>query len=109
MALRKLFFSMSLLISYPSIGGITPVSLSNNIVGGYTDKIFYDPGDTVRVFVNASGTFTNYRMYLNDVILSKVDSLNVNIAPQTIVNTLPWTNGYGYSQSFIYVIPGALP
>lgn len=79
----------------------------NNIVDGYTDKQSYNPGDTVKVYINGNGNFSNYLVYLYDILMKKKDSLSSTIYPQTISANNPWLN-YGYSKTFNYIIPSHL-
>lgn len=74
------------------------------------DKVSYDPGNNANVFINANSIFTNKKIYLYSVSNVIVDSVTVNLYPQSIpiTNTAPWENGYGYSISFNYIIPNNL-
>ncbi len=78
--------------------------LLNNIINGYTDKISYNPGDTVKIYLNANGTIPNIKLFLFNVLGDKQDSLRVNVFPQNSSGATPWEN-YGYSLTFKYIIP----
>lgn len=87
-------------------GGAQKGVLTNaidHILNGYTDKLSYDPGDTVKVFLSANATL-NTKVYLFDIGLRKKDSLMANIYPQNMATVNPWEN-YGYNKTFSYVIP----
>ncbi len=84
----------------------TQVQIINHIVNGYTDKLSYDPGDTVKVFLSANVSLSA-KIYLLDAELEKKDSIIANIFPQTMAAVNPWEN-YGYIKTFNYVIPANL-
>ncbi|MHB8260361.1 MAG: N,N-dimethylformamidase beta subunit family domain-containing protein [Bacteroidia bacterium] len=80
----------------------------NHIGKGYMNKISYNPTDTASVYVCASASFTNATLYLKDADDVVVDSVIANLAPQSITNTAPYKNGFGYAVSFTYIIHPAL-
>src|ERR1035437_3068927 len=81
---------------------------SNYITEGYMNRSSYNPGDIAHVYVNANGTYIGKKLYLSTINNIIVDSVIVNLAPQSITNADPWENGYGFSVSFTYVIPNNL-
>src|ERR1035437_9592199 len=86
-------------------GGVNSNITSDFIHDGYMKKISYNPGDTAQVFINANlGFHTQSKLYLYSVNHLSVDSVNVDLAPQSIRDSTPWKNGFGYSPSFNYVI-----
>lgn len=81
---------------------------SDLIIDGYTDKLSYSPGDTAIVYVNAAATLDNVIIPLNTLNKSQVASVTVSVQPQEIQNKEPWTNGFGYKETFRFVIPNDL-
>ena len=81
---------------------------SNCITDGYMDKISYNQGDVANAYINASSIFTGQKLFLYSVNNQIVDSIIVNLTPQSISNADPWMNGYGYLVSFSYIIPNNL-
>ncbi|HWY36116.1 MAG TPA: N,N-dimethylformamidase beta subunit family domain-containing protein, partial [Nitrosopumilaceae archaeon] len=79
----------------------------NLITDGYMDKTSYNPGDTASVFVNSVAVFNNAKLYLHNVHHKNVDSVIVNLLPQSVspLNTKPYEDGFGYSVSFTFIIP----
>ncbi len=76
----------------------------NNIIDGYTDKPSYNPGDTIKVYLNSNASIFNQKIYLFDVLMNKRDSLNATVFPQSPSTIAPWET-YGYGQTFSYIIP----
>src|SRR5258708_5054432 len=80
-------------------------SATTYIKDGYADKQSYNPGEVLTCYINATNTYTNVKLKLFDVNGNAVDSVIVNLVPQTISSNSPWANGYGYAASFIYTVP----
>ena len=88
---------------------IHPDNSTHYIADGYMNKFSYSPGDTALIFINSAwASAENVKLYVYDVNHFIVDSLIVSLYPQTIKNTYPWKDGFGYSPSFGYVIPYGL-
>jgi len=75
----------------------------SSIFNGYTDKLSYKPGETVRLFL--SGPPNNDQLIrFNDVNGNNILSFSTPIATQTI-NSKPWVNGFGYNQTTEVKLP----
>ncbi len=83
-------------------------AFSNVVSDGYTDQRSYNPGDTVKIYVNGLGTFVHCQMDLMDINGVVVDSILTNVAPQAPTINDPWQDGYGYSLTATYIIPSTL-
>ncbi len=79
--------------------------ISQHITDGYTDKISYCQGEPVLVYVNADSSIVGWKLFIRAANNTIVDSLMVNIFPQSITTNEPWKDGYGYTPSFTYQIP----
>jgi N,N-dimethylformamidase beta subunit-like protein len=84
----------------------------DRVINGYTDKISYNPGDTMSVFLNPNRTLHNFEVTLYDINKNKVtDSNGEVIRITTTINAQdtskdnPWKNGFGYDQAFRFKIP----
>jgi hypothetical protein len=74
-------------------------------VVGYTDKVSYSPGESMKVYLSAEENFDNGLFALYDVLGNEMD---LTVAPLTIQvsnNNEPWKNGLGFQESFTYVVP----
>jgi len=80
----------------------------NRIIDGYTDKRSYEPGDTVKLYMNVSNTLIHHTFYINDVLMNKKDSITTFAYPQSPAAVKPWEN-YGYEITCRYVIPATMP
>jgi hypothetical protein len=83
-------------------------SKANVIVDGYTDKRSYNPGDTLKVFLNGTTNCSACQVYLFDINNNVVDVVTTSITPQIPTGLSPWENGFGYSMTFAYTIPATL-
>jgi hypothetical protein len=81
----------------------------NYIKDGYTDKRSYNQGDTVRLYINAISAATGVKLKLVTINNTVADSFLVTISPQTIHNSNPAQEGFGYYLSGYYVLPKTLP
>lgn len=73
-------------------------------INGYTDKVSYNPGDTVNVFLsgppNASAAIPLY-----NTKRTTVQTTTVPIVTQKISSAKPWVDGFGYDKTFSFQIP----
>jgi hypothetical protein len=80
----------------------------DKITNGYCDKMSYEVGDTMRVFLNTEEQQDDYSMSLFDLKGEKRWTLNVNVFSQDTVGAEPWANGFGYKPTMKFVIPSSL-
>lgn len=74
------------------------------LVDGYMDKLSYNPGESAALYVNAGNTDKTV-LSLYNLLGVKVDSMLVDLKPQTITTQSPWEEGYGYLPTATYTIP----
>ncbi len=81
---------------------ILPQLSEVTIIDGYTDKLSYNYGENMVVYINASLT-GNFNLTLFDANLNKVDAVIEGFSPQT-PGPEPYKNGYQYKSSITYKI-----
>jgi hypothetical protein len=106
--LKKYFFFYLIFAAISLFGIFSSDDFSNKdyINHGYTDKLSYYPGDTVKVFVQPHQYYKKAQIkildeHYNKKLVHKTGELQL----QEISNPDPWAKGYGYKESFQYVIP----
>lgn len=77
-------------------------------VEGYTDKLSYNVGDTVRVFLTSDSVYNAALIGLYNLTGENFDIVQTALAMQSMSNEVPWATGLGYDLSFEYILP-ALP
>jgi hypothetical protein len=83
---------------------LTACQNNSAIIDGYTNKTSYIPGDTVKFSINAKKTGTHY-LKIYDLNGKVVHQIEAQIQSQTINTSKPYEEGYGYLQSFEWVLP----
>jgi len=74
-------------------------------VEGYTDKLSYNVGDKVRVFLTADSVYDEAFIGLYDLTGERFDIVQTSLAVQSLSNEAPWAIGLGYELSFEYILP----
>jgi hypothetical protein len=84
----------------------------DKVINGYTDKVSYNPGDTMSVFLNPNRTLHDFDVTLYDINKNKVTDSNgeviritTTINAQDTLKDNPWKNGFGYDRTFTFKIP----
>ncbi|HTL80166.1 MAG TPA: T9SS type A sorting domain-containing protein [Bacteroidia bacterium] len=99
-----IYLTLGILLSF-----VLPNKVSATVINdGYTDMRSYDPGDTVKIYINALGIFNNTKIYLLDIENARKDSIITSVIPQNIAGLTPWEDGFGYGVTATYIIPSFL-
>ncbi|MEI6898771.1 MAG: N,N-dimethylformamidase beta subunit family domain-containing protein [Bacteroidota bacterium] len=88
--------------------GVQPYN-TDTIVSGYTDKITYNPGDSIYVYISSSAIRKHVKLYFRDIEGKMIDSVIADLKPQTIYKNKPWENGFRFEVSFAYKLPLHMP
>lgn len=83
-----------------------PVDISK-IFHGYTDKISYQPGETVSLFLSGPENDAQ-QIALNDVNGNNILSFQASVRVQPIANVKPWLNGFEYVKTTTFKLPDNL-
>ncbi|MFH6604961.1 N,N-dimethylformamidase beta subunit family domain-containing protein [Maribacter algicola] len=75
------------------------------IVDGYTDKISYRVGDSLKLYLNGRSTNEEFEVAINDLQGNPVKTYNTKIFSQKMSNDKPYTNGFGYSPTLEIAVP----
>jgi len=73
-------------------------------INGYTDRVSYNSGDTVNVFLSGPAS-ANAAITLHDTKGNIIQTISTPIVTQTINSTKPWVDGFGYAKTFSFQIP----
>ena len=76
----------------------------NTIINGYTDKVSYNPGDTVNVYLSGPAS-SNTAVKLIDTKRNTVQTISTPIVTQQIKSSKPWVDGFMYDKTFSFVLP----
>ncbi|HEY4324200.1 MAG TPA: N,N-dimethylformamidase beta subunit family domain-containing protein [Mucilaginibacter sp.] len=71
---------------------------------GYSDKISYQPGDAVTLYLTGPKN-DNKTIFLTDADNSEVFSFPTTIAPQQMNAPKPWVDGYSFTKSVTVNLP----
>jgi len=87
------------------IKGPLNTGIETSLLSCYTDKISYQPGDTVRLFASFNvSSKVAAAMPVRDLLGNTVDTLKGYGFKQVPTANSPFANGYGYQLSMVYVI-----
>jgi hypothetical protein len=78
-----------------------------NTLSGYTDKISYNPGDTMSLYLSGPPQ-ANEKIKFYDANANVVLSLNTDVVQQTAGNEKPWVDGFAYNKTTSIKLPDNL-
>ncbi len=94
----RFIFSISLLtVLFSSCG--------SSVIDGYSDRISYNVGDTLKLFLNSDSKKMNYSIDITTINGKFIDEISVNCHPQVINDDRAYENGFGYELTTEYIIP----
>ena len=74
-------------------------------ISGYTDRLSYQPGDTLRLHLSADRSYPRAQIRLFDMAGTMIDWVTTPVEPQIAETGAPWANGFGYAATFSYILP----
>lgn len=81
--------------------GVGIISCSSSVTEGYTDKVSYENGEEVVVYLNSESDKNDYSIEVSNLKEDIMDEFTVDLNPQTI-KSKPYENGFGFSESFSF-------
>lgn len=78
---------------------------SPTIIDGYTNRQSAFPGESVDLYLNATHISHNYLLRLFDLSGKEVVNYKISVFPQTISNSDPFENGFGYKLTKTILVP----
>jgi len=76
-----------------------------DFVDGYTNKLSFEVGEELGLFINAKEDYENGLIELFDVRGNKVSQTTFNAKTQEPKGEEPWSDGFGYELSGSYNVP----
>jgi hypothetical protein len=84
---------------------LLPETQKVEIVDGYTNTLSSFPGDSLALYLNSSDTASRYNLKMYDLSGKVVWANVISVSPQTISNTKPYENGFGYRMTTKVRVP----
>jgi hypothetical protein len=91
-----------------SVAPLTSKLCATSYDYGYTDKMSYSPGETVRAFLQSKDNIDLCRLDIFDLRGDPVFSIETPLVVQQIAADKPWSNGFGFNPTVEFEIPAGL-
>ncbi|WP_266368083.1 N,N-dimethylformamidase beta subunit family domain-containing protein [Tellurirhabdus rosea] len=83
-----------------------PVDLDDSqVIDGYTDRVAYSPGDSIRLYINARQDLPNATLSLYDIVYNRIGQVRGHISIQRMASGKPYQHGFGYRLPLRFRLP----